>query len=414
MSKVNFANSIDIKQIYADYYGGKKVKGNVCCPFHNDTNASLALYTKNNKYKCFGCGTYGGPIDFVLNIKYNNDKGRFMEVVDELCNNYGYSPEADSPDTVSRTIRDAEAYKKKVQYTQDIKTFSEIAHHYLPSKKNYFTQRGIPEEVQQKYCLGYMDPRIETKSGVDYSNVMKAGIVTTDGKIAYSSRWIIPIKDMYGNHIAWAGRSTDAGQPRYINSPDSDYFHKSKILWNYDIARKYDTIYVVEGFMDALSLITAGIPNVVALMSCELTAEQYDLLKNKNLILALDNDTPGNRAACKIILKYRNKTFNVVDYETRKEKDFNEILTKRGKEEVVRIAQKCIKTGVEWCLRKTAFYIDLTDITNQEKLWKTLSKLIGAREEAYQNAYPLNLNYSPIMFNKYWEIFDQLITNKKK
>ena len=414
MSKVNFANSINIKLIYKDYYGGKEVKGNVCCPFHDDTNASLALYTKNNKYKCFGCGSYGGPIDFVLNLKYNNDKGKFMDVVNELCNNYGYVPDSSS-DTVSRTIiRDAEAYEKKVQYTKDIKVFSDIAHHYIPSKNNYFAQRGIPESIQQQYCLGYMDPRIETKSGIDFTNVIKAGIVDTEGKINYSGRWIIPIKDAYGNHIAWAGRSTDAEQPRYINSPNSDYFHKGKILWNYDVAKRYDTIYVVEGFMDALSLITAGIPNVVALMSCEMTDEQYRLLYGKDLILGLDNDVAGNRATCKMILEHRERNFNVLDFGTKKEKDLNEILINSGKDEVIKVTQTCVKSGVEWCLRKTAFYTDLTDIANQEKLWKTLSKLIGAREEAYQNAYPLNLNYSPIMFNKYWEIFDQLITNNKK
>ena len=81
MSKVTFANSINIKEIYKDYYSGKMNKGNVCCPFHDDNNASMTLYTKNNKFKCFGCGFYGGPIDFVLNIKYNSDKSKFLDVI---------------------------------------------------------------------------------------------------------------------------------------------------------------------------------------------------------------------------------------------------------------------------------------------------------------------------------------------
>ena len=411
MSKVTFANSIDIKQIYKDYHGGDMSKGNVCCPFHDDSNASMALYTKNNKFKCFGCGFYGGPIDFVLNIKYNNNKERFLDVVDELCTTYGYVPDPAEVSVEGQTqIRNEDAYQKKVNYSKDIKLMSDIAYNHIPKDKNYFLQRSIPEDIQKQYSLGFMDPDLCTKSGVDYTNVIKAGIIGNNGEMNYSGRWIIPIKDAYGNHIAWAGRSLDPEQPKYINSPDGEYFHKGKILWNYDVAKKYNDIYVVEGFMDALSLITAGIPNVVALMGCAMTGDQYQLLKDKNIILALDNDIAGNRAMCKIIMEHKNRLFSVIDFGDRSEKDLNELLINKGKEEVLKISQKSLKSGVEWCLNKTASYGNLTEVSNQEKLWKTLSKLIGAREEAYQNAYPLNLNYSPIMFNRYWKLFDQIIT----
>lgn len=409
MTKVTFANSIDITKIFNEYQGGKIDKGNVCCPFHDDTNASMKLYKKNNKFKCFGCGFYGGPIDFVLNKKYNGDKGRFLDVVDELCSSHGYIPdEAEKVDNPNK-VRDMEAYQKKVQYTNDIKKASDAAHACLPRKHNYFTKRGIPTEIQNQYELGFMSPDLEGKESYDYINIITAGIMSADKTMCYTNRWIIPIKDAYGNHIGWAGRTLEKDQPKYINSPDSEYFHKGKILWNYNIAKSYDTIYVVEGFMDALSLITAGIPNVVALMGCQMTEEQYQLLRRKEIILALDNDVAGDRATCKIIMEHPDKQFSVLNISNRKEKDLNDILLSDGKKEIVKIAKENLCPGVEWCLKRSAFYNDLTNVDNQEKLWKTLSKLIGAREEAYQNAYPLNLNYSPIMFNKFWELFDNLI-----
>lgn len=405
MNRIDFANSIPIAEVYQDFSGftiKDLTSTTVLCPFHEDSNPSMKLYTDKNKFKCYGCGFYGGPIDFVLMKLFNGEQNDFVKAVNILCDKYHYEGEDKRGEFASKTAND------KTEYSKILTGISSLMNSALPTEDNYFTSRGISKEVQDEYLLGYCNNDFGFISTEDISVPIKAGLCNTLGESSYKNRWIIPIKDKNGLIIAWAGRTINLDQPRYINSCNSDYFVKSNILFNLDVAIGYDIIYVVEGFIDALSLITLGVKNVVALMGCSISEEQLNLLQGKKICLALDSDTAGDRATYKTIMDHKNIRFSVL--KTLPYKDLNECLQKMKPEEVkLLITKENMETGAEFILDSLQRYTNLKDEESQEKAWRILSSLLGSREEEYRTIFPINLVYTPISFDRIWKIFDDII-----
>ena len=164
--KVDFANAVNIGTIFNDYVGSyNETKGGmVICPLHNDTNPSMKLNFKTNKFKCFGCGFYGGSIDFVLKLKYGGNPAFFLDAVNEICSRYGFVDDIESG--TPATVKDPEKYEKKVKFSSVMDSLGKAFNrelHCIESKDNYFTKRGIPEEIQQKYLLGYLPSDVKIK-----------------------------------------------------------------------------------------------------------------------------------------------------------------------------------------------------------------------------------------------------------
>lgn len=328
MSKINFAKSVPIAQVYEMYTPNKinMTDGKVICPFHDDHHPSMSL--KNNYFHCFACGCKGSTIDFVLRARYGNNSLKFMDAVNEICEKFGYVPDED--DNIKINHPDLYAAKKK--YSKDLENISKIFYYQLTLKGvgNYFSKRGIPESIQKEYFLGYIPTTIKYKPDGDISSYVTCGLCSEDGTAHLKERFTIPLKDQWGNVIAFLGRSEN-DVPKYLTTKGNKYYGRNNVLFNYDKAKNYNELYVVEGALDALSLIAAGIKNVVATLGCALSDTQEKLLADKKIILAYDNDDAGRNATRTLIKEHPYLDIKVYDWGNTPYKDFNEWLVNSPK-----------------------------------------------------------------------------------
>lgn len=399
------AKSVSIIEIYETYTGTKistfRKKGNVSCPFHGeDHNPSMHLYTNNNTFYCFACGASGSQIDFVQKIKgYDNPK----DAAKDICDTFNIQYEDNS-------ILDPE-YK---QYTRIFNKMAKLFNYLLKTKDcpnpQYFKDRGFSDKLVEDYQLGYCPENLQFNTKKDLTYLQECGLSTSTGSCSFAGRYIFPIKDDKGNVVGFAGRSLQDKQCKYINTPETKYFQKRKILFNYNEARKYPTVYIVEGFTDALSLIENGVPNVIALMGTSLTNQHIAMLKGKNIVLSLDADATGQKRTMEIIHTYKNIKFQVM--QKLPHKDFNECFCNMEPNVVLDFLGQTI-SAPEYVIRHLKETLDLNSLSGRETLWKSVARLIGANDSRYQTQYPLNLNYTPVALDYYWTIVKRIIKGRR-
>lgn len=400
------AKSVSIIEIYEKYTGTQistfRKKGNVSCPFHGeDKNPSMHLYADNNTYHCFACGTSGDQIDFVQKIKgYDNPK----DAAKDICDTFGviYEDHYVAPDPAYET------------YTRIFNKMANLFGYLLqtndcPNPK-YFKDRGFSDELIQKYQLGYCPENLKFDTAKDLTYLKAVGLSTITGNCPLAGRYIFPIKDYKGNVVGFAGRSLTDRNAKYINTPETQFFQKRKVLFNYQEARKYSTIYVVEGYADALSLIEHGVPNVVALMGTSLTSNHMEMLKGKNIVLALDSDDAGQKRTLDIIYAYKNVKFQVLPKLPKK--DFNECFCTIQPDIILDLLGRGI-SGPEYVIRYLKETLDLQSLVDRERLWVQVARLIGANDARYQAQYPLNTNYTPVALDYYWTIVKRIIKGRR-
>lgn len=340
----------DIVDIISYYLNSVQKKGRryvAMCPFHDDHDPSLQINKENQTFKCFVCGTGGDVFTFVQEY----DKCSFTEAILKVCDIIGF----DDP-----------RLHKKV-YVKPVDTnlvpiyncLTEIQKYYsygLTTEegkiaRDYLDNRHLSQEQRTKFGLGYAlkDGKITIQylqqKGFSLKNIEDTGIAFAQlngMNDSNSGRLIFPIKDESGQVVGFsARRMVEDDTAKYINSPETKVFTKSKILYNYHLAKqtaKHDGyIYLVEGFMDVFALDSIGITSCVALMSTKLTNHHIDLLRKLNVEvrLCLDGDNPGQEAMMKIMtqldeakLPYRLVS---IPHEVR---DPDEILKQDGEEKL--------------------------------------------------------------------------------
>lgn len=399
------AKSVSIIEIYEKYTGTTistyRKKGNVSCPFHGeDHNPSMHLYTHNNTFYCFACGTSGSQIDFVQKIKgYDNPK----DAAKDICDTFN--------------IQYEDNYVPDPEYETYTHIFNKMANLFNFSLKStscpdpkYFTKRGFSDKLIDDYQLGYCPEELRFNTKKDLTYLQECGLSNSIGMCPLAGRYIFPIKDCRGNVIGFAGRSLNDKQYKYVNTPETKFFQKRNVLFNYPEARKYSTIYVVEGFADALSLIENGIPNVVALMGTSLTEKHVESLAGKNIILALDSDDAGKKRTIDIIYAYKNIKFQVL--RRLPKKDFNECFMSIQHDLVLDLLGRYV-SAPEYVIQYYKETLDLHNLMDRERLWRNVARLIGANDARYQDQYPLNLNYTPVALDYYWTIVKRIIKGRR-
>ncbi len=299
------------------------------CPFHDDKHPSMYISPEKKVWKCFSCGEGGNTISFVSKFK----KISYEEAAREVAVIIGFKdPRLAQP-----------VFKKKVDASLErlIVTINDLQKYYVyalsipegEKARTYLANRGISPEQIIKYGIGYspIDGATTVKylqaKGHSLKSIEDIGItlartgVTSDHN---AGRLIFPLFDSNGQVVGFSARQLEKdGTSKYINSPETPLFHKSSILYNYHnvvLGSKRDGYcYVLEGFMDVMSLERAGIKNAVALMGTALTNEQIALLKRLNceIRVCLDGDAPGQSAMMKMLplLKKSLINFKLVDYE---------------------------------------------------------------------------------------------------
>jgi DNA primase len=279
------------------------------CPFHGERTPSFNVNPARNLFKCFGCGEAGDPVAFLM----KHESMTFPEAIRWLAKRYNIALEEEqkSEDWAQEQLEQESLY---LLNDFALKHFQEQLWATDSGKSialGYFKSRGFLEETIRRWGLGYAqeDPEhfTRTATGAAYklSFLQKGGLSTQSGRDFFRGRVIFPIHNLSGKVAAFAGRilGADKKQPKYINTPESEVYHKSKILFGAFFARnairQKDECFLVEGYTDVITLHQAGIENVVASSGTSLTVEQIGLVKRftDNLTILYDGDAAGIKAA---------------------------------------------------------------------------------------------------------------------
>lgn len=272
-----------------------------CCPFHGEKTPSFYVSPQKQFYHCFGCGAHGTAISFLM--EYENLS--FPEAIEQLAEQAGLEVPREAGDDDRREAHAplydaldaaAEWYVQQLRQT--------------PKAVDYLKNRGIDGATARNYQIGWAPPAglIEAlKPRFTPQQLVDAGLAARrdDGGIRerFRSRIMFPIRDRRGRITGFGGRLIEDGEPKYLNSPESEVFHKGQVIYGLFEARKagtrLDDIVVVEGYMDVVGLARAGFHRAVACMGTALTRAHLDSLFRQvsRITLCFDGDAAGRRAA---------------------------------------------------------------------------------------------------------------------
>ena len=272
------------------------------CPFHKEKTPSFNIDDQKGFYHCFGCGAHGDAVAFVMEQK----NMPFLDAVDYLAASVGLQrPKSGRlQQKTDKSIFEA-MQSAMLWYQQQLKTT--LGNRAM----SYLEQRGFSAKVIEKFSLGYSPTKglqvALLDQGFSTEQLIRAGllVVPENGKLPYErfrDRLMFPIRDIHGRVIAFGGRILGDNGPKYLNSPETELFSKGHLLYNLLSARqaaKQQSIIVVEGYTDVISLHQAGIEAAVAPLGTALTEDQMQLLwrTDKNPVLCFDGDKAGRSAA---------------------------------------------------------------------------------------------------------------------
>lgn len=284
-----------------------------CCPFHGEKTPSFHCEDRKGRYHCFGCGVSGDHFRFLTEL----DGLSFPEAVERIADQAGVPmPIMDKREQAREEERKTlfDVMEMAAAFFQDQLQSSAGA-----KARAYLRDRGLSSAIQQEFGLGFApDSRNALKEhlaakGADQQQIEACGLVVHGEGIAVSydrfrGRVMFPIPDSRGRVIAFGGRAlADDALAKYLNSPETDLFHKSNVLYNFAKARKpaYDKNQIVaaEGYMDVIALHAAGFDNAVAPLGTALTERQMELLwrMHNEPLLCFDGDEAGLKAAYRSI-----------------------------------------------------------------------------------------------------------------
>ena len=282
------------------------------CPFHNEKTPSFTVSPSKGIFKCFGCGKVGNSVNFIMEHEHLS----YPEALRFLAKKY-HIEIVEKEQTKEELERQNERETLLVVTSYALRQFSEnlfSSDEGISVGLSYFKERGFRQETLKKFELGYSSSSRDafTKKALDdgYKQefLTKTGLsIQSDDRIfdRFSGRVMFPIHSLSGQPLGFGGRilKSDAKAAKYLNSPESDIYHKSRILYGIFQARKAitkdDKCYLVEGYTDVLSLHEAGIENVVASSGTSLTQEQVKLIKRftPNITILYDGDPAGIKAS---------------------------------------------------------------------------------------------------------------------
>jgi DNA primase len=306
-----------VADVIGDYVTVKKKGANywACCPFHGEKTPSFSISPSKGIYKCFGCGKAGDSVRFIMEIEGLG----YGEALRHLAKKYGIEiQEKELTDDQVQKQNERESLFIVLDWAKDFfkKQLNE-SDEGRSIAKPYFKERGFSEATMDAFELGYSPEawdllyKTAIKHGFTEEIIQKAGLVTQkndEGKQfdRFRNRVIFPIQNVSGKTIAFGARilkSDQKNQAKYLNSPETEVYHKSNILYGIfqakNAIRTEDMCYLVEGYTDVISLHQAGVKNVVASSGTSLTVEQIKLIGRftKHITVLYDGDAAGIKAA---------------------------------------------------------------------------------------------------------------------
>ena len=298
----NLKNIVDIADVVGSYIPLKKSGANfVCvCPFHNDKHPSMSISPSKGIYHCFSCKAGGDAIKFVMEY----EKLGYVEAIEKLASIYNVALEYTS---------------SKNELKTDKKILENLNLHYKtllyknPEALNYLKSRSITDAIIEKWELGWAAGSQNTLNLLQNENIepkeaLEVGAIKQNESGYYASfinRITFPIYNHLGHLVGFGGRTISDNPAKYINSPQSQIFDKSKIFYGYDKAKseiyRSHSIVICEGYMDCIMLHAAGINNAVAVLGTALTQKHIPLIQRGDIkvTLSFDSDSAGVNAAFK-------------------------------------------------------------------------------------------------------------------
>ncbi len=304
---------VNIADLVGEYVSLQNKSGRwwACCPFHNEKTPSFSVNTDKGFFHCFGCGKGGNAIHFVM----EQEKMTFPEACTYLAEKVGLA----IPENTGN-----EQYEKRKAARKKIVEMNKIAAHYFHGMLHstsgmlaleYLHARGISDRIIKIFGLGFApdswdDLMIELeKKGYTKQEMQTAGLIKiNDGKSynLFRNRVMMPIINTFSDVIGFGGRVLDDGLPKYLNSPETAAFNKSRNLYNLNMVRKQKNLQdliLVEGYMDVIALYMHGITNCVATLGTALTADQARLVKRyvSKVYISYDGDSAGKKATLRAL-----------------------------------------------------------------------------------------------------------------
>ena len=377
----------DIVDVISQYVNLQK-KGSQyfgLCPFHNEKTGSFSVSPQKQMYYCFGCGAGGNVFSFLMN--YENMT--FKEAIEELAPKCGVTlPQREM------TYQERQRADRRSRLFEINKEAAGYYYKMLRSKEGeqamaYFTKRELTADTLHKFGLGctskYSDSLYKYLRGKGYEDeILKdCGLITIDekrgGHDKFWNRAMFPIFDANGKVVAFGGRVMGDGEPKYLNSPETEIFNKSKTLFGLYFARKTrrQQFILCEGYMDVISLHQAGFDNAVASLGTALTEGHAGMLKRyvKDVYLSYDSDGAGQKAALRAIPILKNagiscRVINMSPY-----KDPDEFIKALGAEEYEKRIQNA-ENSFMYQVRMLEKNYDLTDPEKKSDFQKEVARMI--------------------------------------
>ncbi len=368
------------------------------CPFHNEKTPSFSVHPARQTYHCFGCGASGDVFNFLMEY----EKLSFKEAVRTLAVRAG----------IEIPTEDVSEEKKK-EISEKSRLFDiqkEAAKFYLfkirtPEGKiaeEYLKNRGLMDETIKSFGIGYSGRDggglYQYLKGKGYTDALlkESGLFTWDEKRntmseKFWNRVMFPIMDINRKVIGFGGRVFGDAKPKYLNSPETKLFDKSRNLYGLYAARasRQKNIIICEGYMDVISLHQAGFTNAVASLGTALTSQQAALLHRytKEVLLMYDSDEAGIKAALRGIPLLRNAGLSSRVVNLKPYKDPDELLKAKGHDELAERIEKA-ENGFMFELRILYDGYDMRDPQNASDFYhKAAEKLMTFADEIERNSY---------------------------
>ena len=367
------------------------------CPFHNEKTGSFSVSPNKQMYYCFGCGAGGNVFNFVM--EYENYT--FGEALKHLADRAGvqlpkieYSGEAKKKAERRAALLEINKLAAGYFYYQLRRESGRQAHEYL-------TGRGLSEETIRKFGLGYSDKYSDDLykylKSKNYSDELlrDSGLFNVDERRGmYDKFWnrvIFPIMDVNNRVIGFGGRVMGDGKPKYLNSPETVVFDKSRNLYGLNRARTSRKPYFLlcEGYMDVISLHQAGFTNAVASLGTALTAGHASLIKRyvKEVYLTYDSDDAGTRAALRAVPILREAGISAKVIRMDPYKDPDEFIKNLGAEEYEKRIQAA-RNGFMFSLEMLEREFDMNSPEGKTEFFREVSRrLLTFEDELERNNY---------------------------
>ena len=313
------------------------------CPFHNEKTPSFSVNTGRQSFHCFGCGVGGNSISFVM--KYENLT--FTEAIKQMADRVGINlpEEHDNPESGRRAdlrTRLFEIYKEAAKFY-----YFQLRGDYGEYPMSYLKGRGLTDKTINDFGLGYalkssnaLYNYLKSKGYSDELMIKAELVVFKEGRGIFDMFWnrvIFPIMDINSKVIAFGGRVMGEGEPKYLNSKETDIFNKRRNLYGLNFAKHSRKSYMLlcEGYMDVIALHQAGFTNSVASLGTALTEEQARLIARyvKEVMITYDSDGAGVKAALRAIPILKSAGIRTKILKLAPFKDPDELIKNSGYEE---------------------------------------------------------------------------------